>query len=287
MASRVVSYMTRDVYTVSPDDTLAHARKLMLTHDISRLPVVEGSKLRGIITITDIADALVRKYPSRPANSIYVREVMARDVVTIEGTKSVKTAASLMLKHNIGGLPVVAPDGTLEGIITRTDLTRYYSEKMKGVNLVKEFMREIYAKARREHSIFYVLKLMEIDATGKVLILDGGKLVGVITKRDIAFLATPVSVHGAPKYVKIKKPLVYKDRIGSTRVYLVPLAEDVMTPNPITVEPEEDLAKAADIMVKEGVGILPVVDGDKVLGVVTKVEVLQAIVSSRRARRRL
>lgn len=279
--------MTREVYTVTPDNTVAHARKLMLTHDISRLPVVEGTMLKGIITITDIADALVRKYPNRPANSILVSEIMTRDVVTIEGTKSVKTAASLMLKHNIGGLPVVAPDGTLEGIITRTDLTRYFSEKMKGVSLVKEYMREVYAKARKEHSIFYVLRLMEIDATGKVLILDGDRLVGVITKRDIAFLATPISMHGTPKYVKIKKPLVYKDRIGSTRIYLVPLAKDVMTPNPITVEPEEDLARAAEVMVREGIGVLPVVNGEKVLGVVTKIEVLQAIVSSRRVRRRL
>ncbi|MCE4603820.1 MAG: CBS domain-containing protein [Aeropyrum sp.] len=289
MSARIVSYMTREVYTVTPEDTLGHARRLMLSHDISRLPVIGGNqRVIGMLTITDVADALVKKFPNRPANSIYVGEVMSRDVVAVESSKSVKTAAALMLKYNIGGLPVVSPDGVLRGLITRTDLAKYYYERLPGVFLVKDVMRESFARARLDHSIFYIFKLIEVDATGKVLVFDGDKLAGVVTKRDLAFVSTPITYRGGVKYVKLKKPLVYKERIGSARVYMVPLVEDIMTPNPITIDPEEDLARAAEIMFKEGVGVLPVLDEGRVRGVVTKLEILQALISAKkRGRKRL
>jgi CBS domain-containing protein len=52
-----------------------------------------------------------------------------------------------------------------------------------------------------------------------------------------------------------------------------------MTPNPIVIRPDEDLAKAAEIMHREGIGILPVVDDyGNLLGVVSKIEILKAVI---------
>ena len=64
-------------------------------------------------------------------------------------------------------------------------------------------------------------------------------------------------------------------------IYTVPIAEDIMTPNPITVPMDMDASEAADIMVRERIGVLPVTDPiGRVRGVLTKIEVLEAVAKS-------
>lgn len=67
--------MTAPVYVVDPNATVAHARNLMVRHHISRLPVMDGGKLVGIITKKDIAYRLRQGEPAwrrRPLDRIPV-----------------------------------------------------------------------------------------------------------------------------------------------------------------------------------------------------------------------
>ena len=272
-ASRVSRYMTREVYTVKPEDNLARARKLMLSRGIGRLIVVDDDKRPvGIITVTDIANALVLRWPNRPAHAIKVMEAMTDDPVTIEQTRTIRKAAEYMLRYGIGGLPVVNALNELVGIITRTDLLRAFAESFPGAYKVADLMRREFARVRTDHSIFHVNGMIEVDPAGKVLVFnDREELVGVIAKRDLAFVATPVR-RGSTTFIRIRG----RAR-APRRVYTIHLAEDIMTPNPLTVEPEVDAAEAAKLMLEERIGILPVVSGDGVLGVFSKLEVLRAI----------
>jgi len=265
--------MTRQVYTVRPEEPLARARKLMLSKGVGRLVAVDDdNRVAGIITVSDIADALVNRFPSRPADSIRISEVMTRDTITIEPTKTVKTAAFTMLKYGIGGLPVVNSLDELVGIITRSDLLKAFATRYHGVYTVGDMMRRDFSTARPGHSVFHVSRLVSIDPAGKVLIVDGdGRLVGIIAKRDLAFLATPV--RRGPSYVRGR---------GGIRLYTIQLAEDIMTPNPITAEPDMDAAEAALLMHRERIGALPVVDGDSLVGVFTKLEVVRALATMKR-----
>ncbi len=280
MRARVSSYMSAPVRAVRPEDTLARARNLMLRDNVSRLVVVgDDGMLAGIITITDVADALVNRFPSRPAEAIPVGQVMTKNPVVVEPSRSVRTAANLMLKYGVGGLPVVNAGGRVVGIITKTDVVRAFHERCRGMYTVSSLMRRSYSKARRDHSVFYILKLIELDATGKVLIFDGDELVGIVAKRDLAFIAAPVKKGRTRSFVKIRKSL-YKGRVSPLRIYSVPLAEDIMTHDPITVDEAQDAAKAAGIMVSERIGALPVVDEKgRVRGLFSKIEVLTAIAS--------
>lgn len=280
MPPRVSSYMNSSLITVSLTDTLAHARRLMLRYGIGRLPVIdENERLVGILTVSDITDILSGRLTSKGLGEIMVKEVYTPDPITIEPTRSIKTAAQLMLKYKIGGLPVIDYSENLVGIITRSDLVKAYSERYREEFIVSDFMRKEYAKARRDHNLYYVLKLMSVDPAGKVIIEENEKPVGVIAKRDLAFIATiPLPKGGKKRRVyKIREMNPIRNRIITTRIYLAPIAEDIMTPNPITVKPNEDLASAAEIMSKEGIGILPVVNENITIGVITKLEILKAI----------
>ena len=280
MPPRVSSYMTTSLITVSVTDSLAHARRLMLRYGVGRLPVVdENDRLVGILTVTDITEILSGKLTSKGLEEILVKEVYTPDPITIEQTRSIKSAAQLMLKYRIGGLPVVDYSRNLVGIITRTDLVRAYSERYRDEFKVVELMRKEYAKARRDHNLYYILKLLSLDPAGKVIIEEDGRPVGVIAKRDLAFLATiPLPKGGKKKRVyKVRERDPIRDRVMTTRIYLAPIAEDVMTPNPITIDPNEDLAKAAEIMVRESIGVLPVDNEGTTVGVISKIEILKAI----------
>ncbi|MEB2837299.1 MAG: CBS domain-containing protein [Desulfurococcales archaeon] len=283
MAPRISSYMTTDVEVVTPNDSLAHARRIMLRKGISRLVVVDAedtSRPLGVLTLTDIVEALLGRYSHRPIETIMVGEVYTPDPVVVEATRTIKTAASLMLKHKIGGLPVVGPDGRLVGIITRFDITRAFAERYRGRYRVEDLMRREYAQARRGHSVYHIAKLLMADPAGKVIVVDSGKPIGVITKRDLAFITMPLVERGS-RFYKVKTLDRYRDKIVGLRVYNVPIAEDVMSPNPITVEVGSDAAEAASIMVSEDIGVLPVVDSEgNIQGVFSKIEVLGAVARS-------
>jgi CBS domain-containing protein len=285
VTARVSSYMSSPVLVVKPTDTLAYARNLMLSRDVSRLVVVDDyARPVGVITITDIASVLTTR-PENLLDEILVREVMNTDLKTIEYNRSVKTAAYMMLKYGVGGLPVVDEGGELVGIITRSDVVRAFAERYRGVFKVEEIARRDVTVARRSHSISYIVKLVNTDPSAKVVVVDDeGRPVGVITRRDIAFLEPLLLARKgkeAFKKSKAESPLV-EGKLTLTRKYLVPLAEDIMTPDPVVAFTGEDAAVASSRMVEKRIGCLPVVDESRLLkGVLTKREVLLAIVTKK------
>ncbi len=287
MAPRVSRYMTDEVIAARPGDNLAHIRRLMLRHGIGRVVIVdEARRPVGIVTVSDIVNALLGRFGSRPLNSITAEQVMTRDVKTISPRKSVKSAAEIMLRNRIGGLPVVDNEGALIGMITRTDLARAYYENYQGVYTVGDLAREAYAVADRFHSIYYVARILPLDPAGKVVVVDEeNRPIGIITKRDLAFASIPVeaaSSRGKDRFRKYKAPDPGgADRIVAVRDYLVPVAADIMTPDPITVTPDVDAAEAARMMVEHRIGALPVVDDQgKLVGLITKIEIMKALAGS-------
>lgn len=113
----VRDWMTRNVKTVHPSLPLAEADKLLRSHAIRRLPVIENGRLVGIVTLGDIREA-------RLLSQAIVAEIMTQNPVTISQDATVGEAAQTLLAHKIGGLPVVDHDRNLVGIITESDIFR-------------------------------------------------------------------------------------------------------------------------------------------------------------------
>lgn len=110
---RVGEWMAESLITAEAGTTSGEARDLLVTHGIRHLPVVDGSRLAGIVSDRDLARA--------PA-SVPLGDVMTRRVVTSPETP-VEDAALLLVTHKIGALPVVR-EGALVGIFTETDALR-------------------------------------------------------------------------------------------------------------------------------------------------------------------
>lgn len=280
MPIRVSDIMTPKVVVVSPKDTLARARNLMLHHDISRLIVVdEDLKPIGILTETDIAMRVWEESGgkiARTIDEILVEEVMSSPVIYIGPRTYIRNAAKIMVKRKISGLPVVDSDLRLLGIVTKTDLTRAYALNYSGLLKVSDIMSSPVITVFPSHTIYRVGRLMNQYKISRVVVVDGKIPVGVVTKTDLTF----ISLSFKPRRVKYVRRVGESGRPTKTvKIFRIPIVADIMTSNPITVNENEDSAKAARIMIDEKISGMPVVDDNDILkGIVTKTDIIEAIV---------
>lgn len=122
--------------TVTPQDSFRHAMTLIRQKGIRHLPVVEGTRLVGIVTDRDLRQASPSPATSLEIHELHyllekvkVREIMTRKVHTVAPDTPIELAARLMLEHRIGGLPVLQA-GELVGILTETDILTAFVEVM-------------------------------------------------------------------------------------------------------------------------------------------------------------
>jgi CBS domain-containing protein len=101
----------------------------MRDDDVGSLPLVEGSKCIGTVTDRDIVLRVVAE--SRPLDTP-VREIAAKQLVTIDPQQSVGEAMRLMAEHQLRRLPVCDEEGQLVGIVAQADVARYASPEQTG-----------------------------------------------------------------------------------------------------------------------------------------------------------
>lgn len=128
--------MSHPVFTVQPDTPIVKAHELMAHEKIHRAPVVKNGRLVGIITENDIQKA----YPSSATSlavweittlieKITVKDIMVKNVRTVQEDTVIEEAARIMVDNKISALPVMRGD-ELVGIITETDLFRIMLEML-------------------------------------------------------------------------------------------------------------------------------------------------------------
>ena len=117
---QISDLMSFPVITVQIDTPMKKVAEILREKGCTGVPVVDGGKLAGIISRRDF-----RKIKKESQLKAPVKAFMSPDVMTIAPGKSPMQAARLMVKHDIGRLPVV-DDGRIIGIITRSDTMLYF-----------------------------------------------------------------------------------------------------------------------------------------------------------------
>lgn len=138
----VADIMTREVVTVSPETDLSEIVSLMISHNISGVPVVQDGEVVGVISEGDLLRrSELHTEAQRPrwlemftSDTVLAGEyarsharraelIMARDVVTIADDRPLAELAALMEQRRIKRVPVLR-DGKLVGIVSRSNLVR-------------------------------------------------------------------------------------------------------------------------------------------------------------------
>lgn len=133
----VINRMTKNPMTVTADTKVDEVAHLMKKHNFRRLPVVDDGKLVGFLSDSDLmrvapspATTLSRYEINSLLAKICVRDIMKKDVVSVNVDATIEEAALIMYKNKIGGMPVVSNMGVVVGVITETDIFKTFVDVM-------------------------------------------------------------------------------------------------------------------------------------------------------------
>jgi len=127
----VKNWMSKKVFTVNMNQSMADAMNLMKENDIRMLPVMDKNGLVGIVTDGDIKRASASNATTLEMHEllyliskIKVKDIMTKKPITVFEDLTVEETAEILLENKISGLPVVNKQNQLVGVITQDDIFR-------------------------------------------------------------------------------------------------------------------------------------------------------------------
>ena len=123
-----------------------------------------------------------------------------------------------------------------------------------------------------------ILKSNEL--TGVPVVNEGGRCVGIVTEADLVLADEEGDLH-IPHYIELMGGVVFLEPLRRfeerLRKAVAASAEDMMTEDPVTVDPSASIREAARLISEKGHNRIPVVEHGRMVGLVTRVDVLQAL----------
>jgi len=244
----VKDIMSRDVVTITPEASMAEAVGIMGEKHIGSLIVTKYDTPVGIVTERDLLSKVLAL--EKDLKEEKVETVMSYPLVTIGPTARIKEAAQMMIRKK--GRLAVFDCGKLVGIVTASDLVRSLPEVSETEVKVDDFMSKRVVTADEKTPVVSIAKMMGEKRIGSVIITRKGEPFGIFTERD---LLTTFLVKG--------KPLI--SEVG--REASSPL---------ITASIGTSVHRAAFTMAKKHIRRLPIASGDKLVGIVTARDLVEA-----------
>lgn len=264
------------VVTMAPTTPVYDAIQIMSKEGFRRIPIADpGTKrLRGIIVATDIINYLgggekfqiiQRKYAGNFFKAINepVKSLMTQKVFSVPFSAKISDAIKLMKKHNIGGLPIVDEENQVWAIITERDIALLFSRRLRGAK-VADVMSKDVVTAKPEITVSETEKTMIKHGFRRLPIVSNHKIVGIVTVMDI------LRFFGSGQ--------VFKHLQSGTisQVLQTPILETA-TKDVAIIEPDADVSQAARIMQERNIGSMPVVEDEKLVGILTERDFLKLI----------
>ena len=118
----IVQVMTPDPATVSPQTSVAEARRLLNSNVINHLPVVEGGRLVGIVSSSDFLKLHLLDGMSQIVSDATVNQIMETNVIVVNKNATLGDAAEKLSVGGFHALPVIDRKRRLVGMVTSSDL---------------------------------------------------------------------------------------------------------------------------------------------------------------------
>lgn len=258
---------TIPVVTLIEENTIHDALCLMQKNDIKRIVIVEKDIPIGIVTERDIGNFLESDKTVRNLDEIAIKEIMSRNLVTINSDESDNLSQCAIRMHTfqISSVIMINEYGKLVGITTKSDLVRDFAVKYPRTYKVKDYVSKRIMTCRKTDSLCFGLDTLNKNKISRLVVTDhDGKAMGLITYDSF-----------------LKNSVYFKN---PNRNYLLPEGSgkgmtvgDIVGSELITVSSEDDLAKAANLMIEYKVSGIPVVDtNDDLKGVISSTDIIKA-----------
>jgi CBS domain-containing protein len=187
-------------------------------------------------------------------NWLKARDVMSEDIGTIDPQSNVASAARIMSVEKISCL-VILEDGHLSGIVTETDVLKkviaagHNFRKLKVEQIMSSPVRSIPHSA----SVMDASRIMEDENIRRLVVLEEGKPVGIITQTDMVRVLASYTVSK--------------------------VVSEALTRDPVVIASSASAGEAAELMASRDISCLVIMDEDAVVGMFTERDLLKRVVA--------
>jgi len=248
--------MTRKVITIRKDESLRRAISIMEENDIKELPVVEDSKLIGMITLYDFL--YLGRASGKVENFIFYPPVAKEK-------DSISKILDLILMSGVEAIPIVDDKGKVVGIISEYDILKAFKESLQFKKLrATDVMRKPISSVSPEDSIAKALRLMQFHRIDRLPVVDrDGKAIGIVLLIDI------LRILSLKEFPKLK---FRADKLGEFKV------GGIFRKMSFMIREDSNVAEVIDFMLRNNLKGACVVDKeDKPIGIVLRKDLLEKL----------
>ena len=259
---RVSELMDNVIVVAKPKDIISKVISDMRDFKAWVVPVInENGKLVGVLSYRDL---LERRVSLRSR----VSSVMSPPYSISQDSDLVK-AMSKIVNMRVRALPVVDSSMSLVGILTREKILNYLlSNKLLPRTQVSSVMSKPAITIETNEAVARAKWLMVRHGITRLPVLESGRLYGIVSMRDIIERLY---------YASIPRRSRRGDVVGTEDDILAAPVKAIATTPVITINEDDDLYTAVDLMLSKGISGMPVISGVSVTGVISSYDIIKAV----------
>lgn len=267
----------KPVVTITHIEPIGEAIKTMTIKGFRRLPVTTSTGiLQGMLTATDIVNYFgggeyYNIIVNRHRKNIYkafeepVKSIMNRNPIFATVNDDLAYAIELMVRYNVGALPIVLPD-TLKvyGIVTERDITFYLGGKELGIPISEIMTKNVITLPYKSSIKEAAETMIKMGFRRLPLVDNNGYVRGLVTARSIV------------RFFGSNRAFEYIISGNIEEALSAPVAEAAIT-NIVSVPPSVDVGEAATKMVERNIGSVLIIEDSKLIGILTERDIMIAL----------
>jgi len=266
--------------TLEKDAVISDAMRIMANKKIGRILVSENQKITDIVTEKDMVFFLLGDQSEKKLEEIPIQKI-TKPVMSVSESTSIKSCAKKMIENEIGSL-AVTQEGKITGIITKTDLIEHFANTQSGKKIVGEYMSPYYAWSYSDTPLYNIVSKMVNDRISRLILRNHDETpVGILSFSDLFKLSLTVGnqkeivddTNPSIPVVFPRKGFVSKEGFGGTIK-----ASQIMKDEILTVNYDDDLTKASQVLIDKKINGLGVLSSNGTLiGILSKSDIIKAI----------
>ncbi len=266
--------------TIEKSANLAQVLKKIIDEKKSRLLVSDNGKITDIVSEKDLGLFLFIDASERKLDQIPLSEI-SKKIVTVDENTSLDKCAEILLENGIGSL-ILSSNQDLVGILTKSDLVKYFADTHQGQKTVGEYMSPYYAWQYSDSALSKIVLKMIDEKISRIVLRDKNETpVGIITFRDLFNMSLKLGeeedvLDNSDPLISVifpRKGFVSDSGFGGSTK-----ASEIMSKNIVTVKYDDDLAKTGQLLLDNNINGAGVLSGNgHLIGIISKTDIIKAL----------
>ena len=273
----VKNHMSKPI-SINQSSNLSDVLKKILSEKISRLLVEINGMITEIVSEKDLGMFLLSDESERKLGDIPLSEI-SKKIISINDNAELGECAQKILECGIGSLVVTS---NVQGIVTKTDLIKYFSSAFSNKKFVGEYMTPYYAWQYSDSSLSKIVSKMVEEKISRIILRNKHDIPeGVITFRDLFY--TSLKLGQEDDIIDNNDPLI--SVIFPRKGFVSELgfggsmkASEIMSKNILSVNYDDDLAQTGQLLIDKkinGAGVLS--KNGNLIGIISKTDIVKAL----------